>query len=195
MSMKRILVSFSRRRARKQRALNENLEKSLASMKLKLQEKPDDEGLLLQLDELYKQLKRIEIEKVKGVLLHSNYRDICFDRCNLFTAKKLQKRSAESKHFYALKRKNGEIIYKTREIVKEVREQMEEVFSAGETSTKVAGDFLSADLPQLSDEDRQTLEEEIRYDEIAQAIGSMPKGKTPGGMDYPSNFISVLRIY
>ncbi|MCP4651483.1 MAG: hypothetical protein GY853_15575 [PVC group bacterium] len=72
---------------------------------------------------------------------------------------------------------------------------MEEVFSAGETSAKVAGDFLSADLPQLSDEDRQTLEEEIQYDEIAQAIGSMPKGKTPGGMDYPSNFISVLWIY
>ncbi len=74
-----------------------------------------------------------------------------------------------------------EIIYKTREIVKEVKEQMEEVFSAGETSAEVVGEFLSADLPQLFDEDRQTLEEDIRYDEIAEAIGSMPKGKTPGG--------------
>ncbi len=78
MSMKSVLVSFSKQRARKQRTLNENLEKVLATMKLKLQERPDDEGLLLQLDELYGQLKRIEIEKVKGVLLHSNYNDYLF---------------------------------------------------------------------------------------------------------------------
>ncbi|MCP4652636.1 MAG: hypothetical protein GY858_04550, partial [Candidatus Omnitrophica bacterium] len=191
---KRVLVAFSRQRAGKRRVQNKNLEKSLAKVKEKLQEKPDNEGLLQQLDELYGQLKRNEIEKVKGILLHSNYRNICFDRCNLFTAKKLQKRSAESKHLYALKRKNGETVYKTREIVKEVRVQMEELFSKEETFAENAEEFLSADLPRLSEEDRQTLEEEIGYNEIAEAIGNMPKGKTPGGMASPLNFISVLPI-
>ncbi|MCP4648685.1 MAG: hypothetical protein GY853_01215, partial [PVC group bacterium] len=160
----------------------------MATTKLKLQERPDNEGLLQQLDELYGQLKRIEIEKVKGVLLHSNYRDICLDRCSLFTAKKLQKRSAESKHFYALQNRNGEKIYKSQEIVKEVRDQMAEVFTAGKTFAENADEFLSADLPQLSEVDRQSLEEEIQYQEIGDAIGSMPKGKTPGGDGLPIEF-------
>ncbi|MCP4651518.1 MAG: reverse transcriptase family protein, partial [PVC group bacterium] len=184
-SMKSVLVSYSRCRARTRRAQNEMLEKSLARVKLQLQEKPDDEGLLLQLDELYGQLKRIEIDKVKGVLLHSNYRDICLDQCNLFTVKKLQKQSVESKHFYAIRNKNGETLYKTREIVKEIRNQMVEVFAAGETFTENADEFLSADLPCLSKEDRQIMEEEIRPEEIAEAINGMPKGKTPGGDGLP----------
>ncbi len=121
-------------------------------------------------------------------MLHSNYRDICLDRCNLFTAKKLQKRSAESKHFYALKNKNGEIIYKTREIIREVREQMAKVFSAGETFAEHADDFLSAGLPRLEDEDRQALDEKITYEEIVEAIATMPKGKTPGRDGLPVKF-------
>ncbi|MCP4653340.1 MAG: hypothetical protein GY858_08180, partial [Candidatus Omnitrophica bacterium] len=52
-AMKRVLVAFSRQSARFKKVQNENLEKALARVKQKLQEKPSDEGLLLQLDELY----------------------------------------------------------------------------------------------------------------------------------------------
>ncbi len=65
---------------------------------------------------------------------------------------------------------------------------MAEVFSAGETFAENADEFLSADLPHLSDADRQSLEEEVQYEEIAQAISSMPKGKTPGSDGLPIEF-------
>ncbi len=45
-SMKAVLATYSRQRARRLRAQNEKLEKFLTQVKGKLQEKPNDEGLL-----------------------------------------------------------------------------------------------------------------------------------------------------
>ncbi len=121
--IKYLLTDFSMSRARKRCLFRENLERKLEQAKQELQLDPNNEDLNSRVNGLFAQIKKLEIDRVKGTLLHSHYRDVCLDRCTLTTAKKLHEDRHEDRHFYAIQKKDGQIEYNVRGILKEDKGQ------------------------------------------------------------------------
>ncbi len=192
MDMKYLLIDFSIFRARKIRLFRESLERKLEQAKQELQLHPNNGVFNSQVNGLFAQIKKLEIDKVKGILLHSHYRDVCLDRCTLTTAKKLQKKSAVDRHFYALQKKDGQVEYNVRGILKEIKDQMSEVLTSGPTDGKSREEFLNESLPKISQEQKEQLDGMITAEEIQEAIFSFTKNKTPGSDGFPAEFYCVF---
>ncbi len=122
----------------------------------------------------------------------SHYKDICIDQCYLNTAKRLQKKSAEDRHFYALKGRNKEIIYDTKEMLTEMKGQMEEHFTRQGTKREIGREFLSQVTNKLEVDMSEFLERNITREEVTNAIQSFQGGKTPGSDGLPIEFYVVV---
>ncbi len=109
MELKHLLIELSLSKATETHLLRQNLEGKLEWAKQALQLDPNSKVLNTEVNGFFAQITKMEIDRVKGTLIHSHYRDVCLDRCTLTTAKKLQKKSAENRHFYAIQKKNGQI--------------------------------------------------------------------------------------
>ncbi|MCP3681452.1 MAG: reverse transcriptase family protein [bacterium] len=139
------------------------------------------------LDFTLRQLRKIELDKVKSALNQTHYKDICVDTCFLHTAKKLQKKSAEGRHFYGLVTEEGITVRRSFEIVKEIRKQMGDLFTSKCRKKEDMVPFVD-NLPQFSEDQQEELNSEITEEEIISALTLMGRGKTPGSDGLPVEF-------
>ncbi len=170
-----------------------DIELKLRHVKYALAINPTDRYLNKQLDDLQQLLKQEQHRKIKAILHKSHYKDIAEDRISLTSAKKLQKKSAEHRHFYAIKSEDGTLLYKAKEILIEIREQMLETFRSKGCKQTDKDKFLLEPGSTLQPEDKTQLEVDLSAREIGLAIDQMQKDKTPGSDGLSAEFYQTFK--
>ncbi len=186
--VQRLYIFHSTRIARDRRRKSGALQSRMESFEKLVHLDPTNELYHQELNFARSQLRSEEEGRVKAALLQTHYRDICTDSCFLHTARKLQKKSAENRHFYAVKAQVGTVFYKTNEIVNELLVQMSDLFATKGSDVDDMHDFLTDDLPKLDFQECEDLDSNITADEITAAMKSMSKGKSPGSDGLPVEF-------
>ncbi len=178
-------MDFSKRMAIKRKIKHLDLEEKLRKAKEVSQKEPENRINNEYIKDILLQIRSEEKLEIASRIHNSHYKDICIDRCYLNTAKKLQKKSAEDRHFYSLKGRNKEIIYDTKVMVTEMKGQMEEHFTRQGTKSEIGKEFLSQVTSILELDTAEFLERNLTGQEITESIQSFQGGKTPGSDGLP----------
>ena len=97
---------------------------------------------------------------------------------------RLEKRNFTNKTMYQLRNKQGRIITDNHEILKEQHSFFEKLFST--RNTELPTDYLkNLQIPQISQEDKQWLSQEITMQEVKMALFSMKFDKVTGSQGLP----------
>ncbi len=186
-SIQQVFRKWAVKKKRQNRLQNQKLQRDLKYYQAQVKTDPANVHIREGLDFTLGLLRNTELDKVKSALNQTHYKDICVDTCFLHTAKKLQKKSAEGRHFYGLRTEEGTTVWRSFEIVKEIRKQMGDLFTSRGCKKEDMIPFLG-DLPKLSEEQQEQLNFEINGEEIILALNSMGRGKTPGSDGLPMEF-------
>ena len=196
-SLKRFFQLHQRNKAIERKRERLSLEGNIRICKETLQRDPTSAVCKTQLKLLQRELEYLNNFYVRQCLHNSHYRDILNDRISLSTAKSFQKRSCESRYFYALTDRNGHLLTDSKDILQEVREQYISVFTAEPCNHEMQQRFLRDEtIPRLTEEERSDIDMNLSADEIRSAILSFERGKTPGSDGLPVDlyvmFIGII---
>ena len=130
------------------------------------------------------QAKRLELntfmqERVKGALVRSrflNIKDMDAPSSFFFS---LEKSAARSKLMTSLKLPDGRVTMDPKEMRSHAVSFYSDLFRAEECDSDCAAELLEG-LPQLSPEEKTSLDRELSFDELTEAVGQMASGKAPG---------------
>ncbi len=186
--IKDMSLRFSKHKAMQRKMSIFKWERELEEAKEKVRVDPDDFQSKNKIKIVLEHLKQNERREIAAIVHKTHYKDICVDRCFLNTAKKLQKRSAEDRHFYALKGREGEMKYKTVEIVDEVKNQIKLLCTREGIRKEDLEFFLGKFGKRVDSTDRNMLDRNLTQIEINEAIRRFQKGKTPGSDGLPIEF-------
>ena len=201
--LKFFLQNFQRTKAFERKRERRSLELRMAEVRRSLQTNPTDHENKRSLKNMQNQLEVLNTYYVRQCLHNSHYKDIVNDRVSLSTAKSIQKRSAESRYFYALTARNGQTLTDSKHILNEVHEQYVTLFTSEGCNREEGERFLNHDgLKSLSPVEAEDLEGNITGEEIRRAILSFDKGKTPGSdglsidlyVNYIHYFVPILQM-
>ena len=106
----------------------------------------------------------------------------------------LEKRNYVSKQVIRLTLDNGEEIYETKDIIKEVKMFYERLYSDRQLEDCEILDLVE-DIPTLAVQEKTSLEGEITLDEASVALKNMKNNKSPGSDGLTVEFFSSFFFF
>ena len=188
---------FSRKKKERNREKNElllNIDKIRTKLSI-----TDDADLLTQLEEFEEKLNKIYDYETKGSIIRSRVR--WFEEgeksskyfCNL------ENRSFNKKNICRLQDSRGNFITDPAGILEEIHSFYDNLYSfqddaQGDLDETVVNEtlFEKLTIPQLSEEQKESLDQPLTKHEISEVIKSMNKNKTPGFDGLPVEFYIVF---
>ena len=135
------------------------------------------------IEELYR-------EKTRGAIIRSRARWAELGEKPTKYFLKLEKSNAQKRTITRLRDPNGLMIYDQKQILKEMKNYYEKLYTS---KGYVNLDYLdNIDLPQISQESYEILEDDISEDEIIRAIKAMKNDKCPGTDGFPIEFYKIF---
>lgn len=166
--------------ARSKRQHKASIEYNIKEIKQKLGVFPKSKMLKDELKSALQQLKKLEEEEIKKRLHLTHYAEIASDRHTMLTSKMMQKRSAEDRLVISIKNAQGVEFEGQQEVMDEISKQYANIFkSEGQIANDVQK-FANIKLRQIDNADKDSLDGDIRFEEVKSAIKSLDKKKTPG---------------
>ena len=164
------------------------MQNNIQSLETKIKLTEDEKGKL----ESYKQeLIALREKKMEGVLLRSRARWVAEGEkiTKYFCA--FEKRNYVSKQMIRLTLNNGEEIYETKDIIKEVKMFYERLYSDRQLEDCEILDLVE-DIPTLTVQEKTSLEGEITLDEASVALKNMKNNKSPGSDGFTVEFFKLF---
>ncbi|MGL5245458.1 MAG: endonuclease/exonuclease/phosphatase family protein, partial [Sarcina sp.] len=147
------------------------------SLRKETKEKEIDVQKIIELEE---KLKKIEEEKCQGARLRSKAKyTVEGEKCTKFFFD-LERRKGRAESIKELKNKDEECIKGTKLILNEVKTFYEELFRAEGIEEENKSYLLQHIKARVDKEDKRDCDEEIKEEEIIQAIESLKSKKSPG---------------
>ncbi len=103
----------------------------------------------------------------------------------------LEKKSVQQKQMYHLRRPDGVITSDPVEIRKLALNFYTDLYGAETCDPNVVSDLLS-DLPKLTNEQKNSLDKLITFQEITEAMKQLSNGRSPGIDDYQQSFYQFI---
>lgn len=103
----------------------------------------------------------------------------------------LEKKSSQQKQIYHLQRLDGTITLDPVEIKKLAVNYYKNLYDAESCDIESASDLLS-DLPQVEEEGRKSLDSQITFQEITEAMKQLSRGRSPGIDGLPVEFYQAF---
>jgi hypothetical protein len=151
------------------------------------------------------ELSHMEQEKCRGIQIRANCLHIEANEHNTQYFLSREKSRAESKAMTTLITDSGQVLNDIHEISMEQKHFYQSLYEEKNAYTQneineARKYFLDSDeVCQISDEDREKIDSDISYDEIAQALKELPNNKTPGvdgiGPEYYKFFWPKLKHF
>ena len=174
-----LFITVSRIKKKEQsqlyRQISQNLERARADLAML-----NSNENIRNLNICKKEMKTFEYNLIGQILTTTHYKNVATDTVSLQSAKALQKKSAEGRTIFAIKNDLGEILYKTEEILEEIKNQYENLFESKNITQGAIDFFLESENPSLTNVQNLNLNLPISRNEIEEAILDFEKKKTPG---------------
>ena len=181
-------ISYATMKKRVDQEKERDLQNNIQSLETKIKLTEDEKGKL----ESYKQeLIALREKKMEGVLLRSRARWVAEGEKITKYFCVLEKRNYVSKQMIRLTLNNGEEIYETKDIIKEVKMFYERLYSDRQLEDCEILDLVE-DIPTLTVQEKTSLEGEITLDEASVALKSMKNNKSPGSDGFTVEFFKFF---
>ena len=158
----------------------ETLKEKELENRLRILEEEVTDADLPQIDIIRNELEEIRKKKAEGIAVRSRVRwlqegeKVSAYFCNL------ESRNYKSKAMAFLEKDNGDILMNQNEILQEVKEFYEALYSRKEVRDVNLSNMLPQDTPVLSEEAKFSLEGPLTLQEIKLALQNMQNNKSPG---------------
>ena len=188
MEVRNTAIGYSVRKKKDDAGLEIQLEREITDLDKK--ENITEEDLELKILK-ENNLREIREAKINGIILRTKVRwaaqgeKVTKYFCNL------EKRHFISKQMFKLINKNGEEIRDTKEMINETKEFYEQLYKKRKVSDVNIEEIVTT-LPKLEEEQANTLEGKITYEEAANALKNMKNDKSPGTDGMTVNFFKFF---
>ena len=177
MEIRKNSIEYSSKKKKEENKFEQQLEQEIKDLESKHNTSEVEKELLSS-----KKNDLIEFRKkrINGIMIRSKARwsadgeKITKYFCNL------EKRHYVSKQMYKLEKDNGNVLYKTDEMLTETKNYYENLYKEKPNSTLFSEEFFTDSLPHLDEHDSNTLEGLITMEEASDALRNMSNGKSPG---------------
>ena len=181
-------ISYAAMKKRLDEKKEKDLENSIQSLEAKIV-LTENEKRKLEQDKL--ELVAIRDKRMKGVLLRSRARWIADGEKITKYFCRLEKRNYISKQMTKLTLNNGEEIYESKDIIKEVKVFYERLYSERQVEDCEILDMVQ-DIPMLTLQEKTSLEGEITLAEASLALKNMKNYKSPGSDGFTAEFFKFF---
>ena len=192
-----ICVEYSARKKKERKKEKDQLLYDIGKTKLLLGNGSNqDNSLLLKLEELEDKLNKIYDFETKGLIIRSRIRWLEEgEKCTKYFCN-LENRSWQKKTINRVQDAQGNLITDSDKILKEIHSFYGKLYSnIGRDDYNDDFDevlFDKLEIPKLSEEQKQTLENSLSKQEVYEVIKSMKMNKTPGFDGFPVEFYIVF---
>ncbi|WP_419609554.1 reverse transcriptase family protein [Thiolapillus sp.] len=181
-------ISYATMKKRQTEEKEKNLENSIQRLETKTF-LTEDENRILEHDK--QELIAIREKRMQGVLLRSRARWIAEGEKITKYFCGLEKRNYVSKQMLKLTLSNGEELYETHDIIKEVKRFYERLYSDRNLGNCEILDMVE-NIPTLTLQEKLLLEGEITLDEASLALKNMKNNKSPGSDGFTVEFFKFF---
>ena len=184
-------IQFATRKKKSNRLKLNALEKKLVSL-----EKEIEEGTTI-LENTENQIRLVMHErnelvriKTKGAMVRSRANWLNFAEKPSKYFLNLEKKRAQGKTLHRLLRDNDEIIEDKNDILSEIKNYYEQLYTTGRSIDLTFTESLN--IPKLDDELKIELNTPLQIQEFSAALAKMPNGKSPGLDGLPYEFYKMF---
>ena len=152
-----------------------------------------DEDSCQLLDEKKSQLELLRNKKLQGMMIRSRFQWIDKGEkpskyfCNL------EKRNFVSKQMTCLEKSNGDVVFDDKDIVNEAKQFYEDLYSRKNVDDISLHDVMYNPV-KLNDNEKESIEGHISYQEALSALRNMKKDKSPGSDGFSVEFFKFFFI-
>ena len=188
MEVRNTAIGYSVRKKKDDAGLEIQLEREITDLDKKENKTEEDLELKILKENNFKEVREA---KINGIILRTKVRwaaqgeKVTKYFCNL------EKRHFISKQMFKLINKNGEEIRDTKEMINETKEFYEQLYKKRKVSDVNIEEIVTT-LPKLEEEQANTLEGKITYEEAANALKNMKNDKSPGTDGMTVNFFKFF---
>ena len=190
-----VCIDYSSRKKKERIAKKTKIMKDIDKVNQLIAIDPSD-TLLSQRESLQTELNKILDYETKGLIIRSRTRWMEEGEKSSKYFCNLEKRNSERKAINRLKKNNDEVIAGQSDVIKEIHLYFNNLYSLNCVSTGNSNDFESflgnLDIPKLSDDHKQILDQPISKSELYNTLTSMKHNKTPGFDGLPCEFYIVF---
>ena len=177
MEIRKKTIEYSSKKKKEENKIEQELEQEINNLESKPNISEVEKELLASKKSDLVEIRR---KRIEGIMIRSKARwtadgeKITKYFCNL------EKRHYVSKQMYKLVKDNGEVLFKTDEMLTETRNFYKNLYEEKPNLTLNSEEFFTDSLPRLEEFDSNTLEGLITMEEASDALRNMSNGKSPG---------------
>jgi exonuclease III len=192
------IISYASRKKRKTNELEKSLEQQILELDEQMKSNPNTVRANLDtLEQLNLELEDIRNNTIQGTMIRSRARwhELGEKPSSYFL--NLENRNHINKTIVELKKEDGTVITGKNEILKTQKLFYEKLYSCQNEEVDDATFFEKLnpeDIPTLSEDDRNSIEGQITYNELLEALKRSKNDKSPGLDGYTSEFFKFFWI-
>jgi exonuclease III len=193
MKVRAATISYASHKAKKNRELEDNLNKEIVSM-----QNSNEENDNLRYETVKKELEQLNNERTRGAQVRAKCTHLEFNEKNSKYFLNKEVAAAKTKNMTKLIDDKGQIFEQPKEIMRHTKEFYQTLYRQNtkdteETIQQAEQYFLKDnDVQTIEDEDKQTLDNPITIAELSKAVKELPNNKTPGSDGLPVEFYKMF---
>lgn len=195
-----ISIEYSTRKKKERKKEKEQLTLDIDKIKIQISNDASrSDSLFVKLEELEDKLNKIYDFETKGLIIRSRVRWLEEGEKNSKYFCNLENRSWQKKNINRVHDTHGNLITDPNKILKEIEQFYTKLYSNMDEEHGITNEndvnetlFDKIDIPKLTEDEKQILENPISKQEIFDVIKSMKINKTPGFDGLPIEFYVVL---
>lgn len=164
----------------------------ISQIDIQIGNRPTDNTLIDKRATLEAELNKILDFETSGIIIRSRCRWAEEGEKSSKYFCNLEKRSCERKKIYRLRQRSGALINNNDDIMKEIHSFYSQLYSEHRTDVNFDTFLNDIEIPKLSDENKEILDQPITKNELYKTLVSMSKNKTPGFDGLPVEFYIVF---
>ena len=190
-----VCIDYCTRKKKERNKVKRNLMDDIAKVKSDIENAPSNDTLFDQLQILESKLNTISEFETKGLITRSRSRWMEEGEKSTKYFCNLEKRTWQKKCINRVK-KGDTLICNQKDVMVEIQNYFQNLYSNPNADQSISNDielFLEGiEIPKLSDEDKQIIDQPITKQELYNTLVSMKLNKTPGFDGLPVEFYIVF---